>query len=353
MPEIASIEDRPLLTIAIPTYNRSAFLSELLDCLLPQLPAEPRVELLISDNASPDDTLQLLESFRTRGLAFRLLANSTNIGADANFLQCFNQAAGDYVWVLGDDEIILPDAIHSLASLIDQCPCDLVHLSGFGFTGNYQTPSETVLHDRLGRFAEDVINTPYVLNKMNALIGLVSCMIVNKRRLLERGYPPIEQLNGTNLLQVGWIFPLVHRSTRVLYVWERLFAYRRYNSGGWGVCQIFGIGLHRIAYQYLSADPLLARSLMNGVIRYWMCDSVMDMRLGVDSGKHNEDVTRTLQPVYGHNWRYWIFVYPIAVLPLPLARAAHAVLKTINKLTRALQAVLRHIFRHGAYLRPI
>ena len=60
MPEIASIEERPLLTIAIPTYNRSAFLSELLDCLLPQLLAEPRVELLISDNASPDDTLQLL-----------------------------------------------------------------------------------------------------------------------------------------------------------------------------------------------------------------------------------------------------------------------------------------------------
>ena len=45
--------ERPLLTIAIPTYNRSEYLAQLLTALAPQLAREPRVELLISDNASP------------------------------------------------------------------------------------------------------------------------------------------------------------------------------------------------------------------------------------------------------------------------------------------------------------
>jgi hypothetical protein len=46
---------RPLLTIAIPTYNRCRYLEELLLCLQPQLVEQPRVELVISDNASAAD----------------------------------------------------------------------------------------------------------------------------------------------------------------------------------------------------------------------------------------------------------------------------------------------------------
>ena len=46
--------ERPLLTIAIPTYNRSAFLGELLSCLRDQCMSDPRLELLVSDNASTD-----------------------------------------------------------------------------------------------------------------------------------------------------------------------------------------------------------------------------------------------------------------------------------------------------------
>jgi abequosyltransferase len=47
---------KPLLTIAIPTYNRAGYLKELLSILADQLKDEPRVELIISDNASPDET---------------------------------------------------------------------------------------------------------------------------------------------------------------------------------------------------------------------------------------------------------------------------------------------------------
>ena len=93
---------KPLLTIAIPTYNRARYLKELLTVLFDQLRDEPRVELIISNNATPDETPAVVNEFVKRGLQVRYLCNETNIGPDANFLQCFEQARGKYVWILGD-----------------------------------------------------------------------------------------------------------------------------------------------------------------------------------------------------------------------------------------------------------
>ena len=73
---------RPLLTIAIPNFNRAAA----------QLRNEPRVELIISDNASPDETPAVVQDFVARGLRVRYIRNLQDIGSDANFLQCFEQA---------------------------------------------------------------------------------------------------------------------------------------------------------------------------------------------------------------------------------------------------------------------
>jgi glycosyltransferase involved in cell wall biosynthesis len=54
---------RPLLTIAIPNFNRAGYLKELLSLLAAQLRNEPRVELIISDNASPDETPAVVQDF--------------------------------------------------------------------------------------------------------------------------------------------------------------------------------------------------------------------------------------------------------------------------------------------------
>ena len=352
---------RPLLSICIPTFNRSRFLAELLDSLLPQLTApsldRASVELLISDNASPDDTGQLVSTFQARGLPTHYVRNSTNIGADANFLQCLSLAEGKYVWLLGDDDLVMPGALAALLSLLSQGETtgdfDLVYLSSFGFTGSFtQPPPASVLTDRLGRFAEIVTDGEYLLEKVNALIGLISVVILNRDRLLATPHPPLPDLNATNLMQVGWIFPLLHARCRVLYLWQRLLGYRHFNSGGWGICEVFGVRLDRIARRYFAAEPALAQALMNGVLRYWLPDSIMLARSGREASMHVEDVAATLRPVFGHNWRFWCFVYPLVTLPLTQARAAHGFLRLLNRITRIVQATWRHLFSRGTLVRP-
>jgi len=344
---------RPLLSICIPTFNRAPFLAELLEALLPQLtPPRADVELVISDNASTDETPALIASFRARGLLLRSSRNDENLGADENFLRCHALAHGRYLWLLGDDDLPMPDAVPQLLSLLAQGEptggYDLVYLSSFGFSGSLlAAPSHAALQDRLGRFAEVVTDGTYLLEKINALIGLISVVIINRDRLLTTPHPPLDALRGTNLLQVGWTFPLLHRRCRVLFVWQRLLGYRHFNSGGWGICEVFGVRLNRLAQQYFANEPALARALMNGVLRYWMPDSIMLARRGHEQAMNREDIVTTLRPAFAGNWRFWLCVVPVAQLPLPLARLAHALLRTVNRATRITQALLRHWLRPG------
>lgn len=68
---------QPLLTIAIPTYNRAEKLEVLLEQLTADTAYDPtRVEIVVSDNASTDHTAQVVARFAD----IRYHRNETNIG---------------------------------------------------------------------------------------------------------------------------------------------------------------------------------------------------------------------------------------------------------------------------------
>lgn len=342
---------RPLLTLAIPTFNRSSYLAELLECLLPQFTANTNAELIVSDNASPDETEAMVASFIARGLPCHYVRNEQNVGADANFLQCLELARGKYVWVMGDDDLLAPDTIRLLLTVLSEATedFDLIYLSSVGFSGD-DRPTST--RDPLGTFAEILTDGRYFLDKVNALIGLISANIVNKDRLLATPHPPIADLADTNLIQVGWLFPVLHRRCRVLYVFERLLFYRQYNSGGWGICEVFGHRLHTIAKRYFAAEPALDRSLMNGVLRFWLPDVIVDMRRGKQQAMNAEDFAQTLTRVFRGNWRFWFFVYLVAVPPMAISVPIHRFNRLTNKLVRAAQTIFRRAFYRTEVRRP-
>ncbi len=76
----------PLISIAIPTYNRASILAETLSALAthPELMGDD-VELVISDNASTDTTAEVVRDFTARtGKAVRFSRNDRNLGIDGN-----------------------------------------------------------------------------------------------------------------------------------------------------------------------------------------------------------------------------------------------------------------------------
>lgn len=123
------------LSICIPTYNRSGFLDTLLTSLVAQIAAcgqAADIEVLVSDNCSPDDTPAIAAKFEG---AIRYWRNAENIGPDANFLKLFGEASGRYIWLPGDDDTVRDDTLSYLLRMIDAHDVDFLYLRTQGHIG--------------------------------------------------------------------------------------------------------------------------------------------------------------------------------------------------------------------------
>lgn len=114
---------RPLLSICIPTYNRAPWLRFTLALWVEQAAAFPdKCEIVISDNASPDETRQVVESLQGRAQV-RYYCNETNIGGGRNIFKVANELPrGEFIWVAGDDDFPTPHAVERAIEAIEANP---------------------------------------------------------------------------------------------------------------------------------------------------------------------------------------------------------------------------------------
>lgn len=101
---------QPILTIAIPTYNRPEKIKIQVELLLPQL--DDRVDLVIYDNCSDIPVETLFESSELS--QFHLVRNRINVGADANIARCFENCTTKWLWTLSDDDLVKEDAVTNI-----------------------------------------------------------------------------------------------------------------------------------------------------------------------------------------------------------------------------------------------
>ena len=106
----------PDLSICIPTYNRAAILADTLTHLefLNNFPLA--TEVIVCDNASPDDTPSVVEAAAQRLPNLRYYRQDTNVGPMGNIGSAFRLAEGRYATYLADDDRFVPEP---LAEVID------------------------------------------------------------------------------------------------------------------------------------------------------------------------------------------------------------------------------------------
>lgn len=111
----------PRISICIPTYNRARMVAELLDSIIAEEHATD-IEVVVSDDASPDNTVAVLQTYVGKIPNFKLLPQPRNLGLDANFLAVVAAATGDYIWLMGDDDRIEPGGIGRVIDALDRWP---------------------------------------------------------------------------------------------------------------------------------------------------------------------------------------------------------------------------------------
>jgi len=106
-----------LLTIAIPTYNRAAYLERQLSRLKRQ--NDDRIEILVSDNGSDDNTAEVVSRYCKDMNNLFYSRNTENIGFDQNIMKLYFLARSKYIWFLSDDDPILEGAVCNILRFID------------------------------------------------------------------------------------------------------------------------------------------------------------------------------------------------------------------------------------------
>lgn len=121
-----------IYTIIIPTHDRGELLKENLETLLPQVRKfQGEVNIFVSDNASKDNTEQIVKPFlKDNGDILQYHRHEKNIGYAANFIFATRKADGKYACLMGDDDIMLPNHVETVVGLLKENPdAGIVHFN--------------------------------------------------------------------------------------------------------------------------------------------------------------------------------------------------------------------------------
>ena len=151
----------PDVTVGIPTRNRSSWLRRAIESVLQQ--SYPNFTLLVSDNASDDDTPDVVATFVDQRIVYHRL--ETNVGRAANFNGIVARTSTEFLVLLGDDDELAPNHLERTVAALRRWPS-----AGVAHTG-------CVVIDESGRVLD-----PHVrLLKTTARVQLEPAKLVRER----------------------------------------------------------------------------------------------------------------------------------------------------------------------------
>ncbi len=315
----------PLLSIAIPTYNRASYLALTLEQLRTALStvAPGSVEVIVSDNGSSDETPEIVDAAIARGLRVRSVRNTQNTGSDANIAQSFNLAMGRYVLILSDDDVLVPGALESLVRHLEQGRFGVVCLQPYGYSDDFEA-------EYPGGSGQDKIfkDAGAFLVAIGPYITLISACVVDKS-LLEG--VDARQFCGGNLVQVHLVIKAALRAREHLYSTQYAVACKRNNSGGYDFSKVFVEELGRILDQYTEEGLPIAsvREFESHMLLGYYPYYLLRQRLG-----QTGDLSMTYERFakrFKRRALFWFWVAPIIKLPRPLSIAWGGVAVAIGR----------------------
>ncbi len=175
-------------TIGIPTYNRAGFLRRAIESALNQ--TYPDVEVLVSDNASTDETQEIARSFGDR---IRYHRNAENLGMWRNFALLPELATGDYFSWLQDDDLIHCDFARRAVKALSRPDDVTVYIASNISTDSVTTFYSAFLYGPLvalgwmgdePRIVDGILLTPLSLFRTNGMPPALAFRIGTARRAM-------------------------------------------------------------------------------------------------------------------------------------------------------------------------
>lgn len=304
-----------LLTLAIPTYNRVEKLKVCLERVLAQTSGKS-VELLVSDNASTDQTEAFMTAFCKEHPSITYIRNPENIGPDRNFLNCYNRAGGEYILLLGDDDMLLPGAIDSILEALARKPV-FVHVNSCSLLT--QEPL-TYTAPRVPEGELQIYTTPeQLLEKMGIYITFLSSFVL--RSDLVRAIENKEQYIGTYFIQSHIAISTLSTKGEYLFVTKNCIAATGNESLNYDAYFVWGEMYHKLLMQtgiHAGLDPAALQQQHIKDLKNTIWGFVKYYRIHCPNSRNwnKQCIMKLVKPYPKLYIRYWATVY----LPIPLVK---------------------------------
>jgi glycosyltransferase involved in cell wall biosynthesis len=175
----------PRVSIGLPVFNGERFLEETLNSLLEQTFTD--LELIISDNASTDQTERICRAYAAKDRRIRYYRNEKNLGAAQNYNRVFALATGEYFKWAAADDLCAPDFLKRCVEILDREPQVAVShsrtkiIDAHGRVINYD---ESRLHLQAPSPSKRFLQLMRSLRKCNTVFGLIRSSILKRTRLI-------------------------------------------------------------------------------------------------------------------------------------------------------------------------
>lgn len=212
-----------LVSVIIPTYNRSEYLKQAIESAVRQ--TYPHIEIIVSDDCSPENPQALVESFQDPRIRFR--RNAKNLGIALNVTGAFKAAKGKYVASLNDDDLWNEDFLAKLVPHLDANSdliaafCDHYVIDSAGNIDPVKTEENTRQWKR-DRLTAGIYQPFYALSLVDQAVSPAAAGVIRRDAIDWDGIPP-----EVGLFWDLYLSYLTCRSGRgAYYSPERLTRYR-------------------------------------------------------------------------------------------------------------------------------
>jgi glycosyltransferase involved in cell wall biosynthesis len=188
------------LSIVIPTYNRADFIDSSLEIHIP-IVENFNIQIHIFDNASADNTLEIVSKWMQTYPFLSYHHNNTNIGPDANFERALQFPNTEYIWLLGDSTCIEKKVFEKIFSETKN-KYDLILINA----GSRVTGIESKI----------INNENILLSELGWHMTQMSTLIYSKNLIAEAAF---WRYQNTNFIQAGIIFEYLAKKNSVQICW--------------------------------------------------------------------------------------------------------------------------------------
>ena len=166
------------LSICIPNYNRSKYLLNCLNSILiAKNISKLDFEVCISDNKSDEKILPIIDRFNKKyKIIFK--RNKKNIGVAKNIIKSVSMAKGEFVWILGNDDLVLPNTFKTLEKLFDtDSEVEFYYINSFNIDNDFIKKDNLPLNTKKINFSKFKKFSNYKISEKKNFFELINPFI--------------------------------------------------------------------------------------------------------------------------------------------------------------------------------